>query len=231
MKVCAVAAIAAVLVASAAHATVVFDGNAGTLPTAQGWTFDGSYNAPMNVSGGQLTMGPTSVSGTTFWNHDLVEPLNFATQTAYIEATVRLTGAGFGNVSGYRRGGFSLYIQDSAGLWIIADVGDGHISLGNDNNRTSDPAMAFDLTDAFHTLRLEAGPMGARLLVDGTEMLTLALGGGAVGSAGGWWGDGTILAAASQIEVRRAELVPAPGVIALMGLCGLGRAVTARRRK
>ncbi len=228
MKVCGAAAIAAGLMASAAQATVVFDGNLGTLPSAQGWTFDGSYNAPMSVSGGQLTMGPTTVSGTTYWNHDLVEPLNFATQTAYIEATVRLSGAGFGNVSGYRRGGFSLYIQDSAGMWMIADVGDGHISLGNDNNRTSDPVMAFDMTDAFHTLRLEAGPLGARLLVDGTQMLTLELGGGAAGSAGGWWGDGTILASASQIEVRHAELVPTPSAVALMGLGGL---VATRRRR
>ena len=228
MKVCGAAAIAAGLMASAAQATVVFDGNLGTLPSAQGWTFDGSYNAPMSVSGGQLTMGPTTVSGTTYWNHDLVEPLDFATHTAYIEATVRLSGAGFGNVSGYRRGGFSLYIQDSAGMWMIADVGDGHISLGNDNNRTSDPVMAFDMTDAFHTLRLEAGPLGARLLVDGTQMLTLELGGGAAGSAGGWWGDGTILASASQIEVRHAELVPTPSAVALMGLGGL---VATRRRR
>lgn len=214
--------------ASGAQASLVFDASLGTLPTAQGWSFDGSYNAPMAVSGGQLTMGPTTVNGTTFWNHDLVEPLDFTTQTAHIEATVRLTGAGFGNISGFRRGGFSLYIQDSDGSWIIADIGDGRISLRNDNNGTSDPAMAFDMTDAFHTLRLEAGPSGARLLVDGSQMLTLALGGGAGGSAGGWWGEGTILAAASQIEVRRAEIVPAPGAMALLGLGGL---VATRRRR
>jgi hypothetical protein len=217
-----------VCLASGAQGSLVFDASLGTLPTAQGWSFDGSYNAPMSVSGGQLTMGPTTVNGTTLWNHDLVEPLDFTTQTAHIEATVRLTGAGFGNISGFRRGGFSLYIQDSVGSWIIADVGDGRISMRNDNNGTSDPVMAFDMTDAFHTLRLEAGPSGARLLVDGSQMLTLGMGGGAGGSAGGWWGEGTILAAASQIEVRRAEIVPAPGAIALMGLGGL--AATRRRR-
>lgn len=232
MKALGAAAIAAAFVgatvSSTAHATLVFDGDLGTLPTAQGWTFLGSYNAPMSVSGGQLTMGPTTVNGTTHWSHNLVEPLDFGTQTAFIEATVRLSGAGFGNISGFRRGGFSLYIQDDAGQWTIADIGDGMISLRNDNNGTSDPVMAFNMTDAFHTLRLEAGPSGARLLVDGSEMLTLSLGGGAAGGASGWWGEGTILTSASQIEVRRAEIVPTPGAMALMSLGGL---VATRRRR
>lgn len=228
MKACGVAAIAAGLIASAAHATLVFDGNLGTLPTAQGWTFLGSYNAPMSVSGGQLTMGPTTVGGTTYWAHDLVEPVLFSTETMYIEATVRLSGADFGNFSGYRRAGFTLFLIDDAGKWIVADIGDNRISIGNDDNRTSDPSMVFNMTDAFHTLRLEAGPAGGRLLVDGVPLLTLALGSGQTPGATGRWGEITQLANANQIEVRRVEMVPSPGAL---GLAGVGGLALSRRRR
>ena len=228
MKVCGLAAVAAGLIASAAHATLVFDGNLGTLPTDQGWAFMGSYTAPMSVSGGQLTMGPTTVGGTTYWSDDLVEPVLFATETVYIEATVRLSGADFGNFSGYRRAGFTLFLIDDAGRWIVADVGDNRISIGNDDNRTSDPSMVFNMTSVFHTLRLEAGPTGGRLLVDGTPMLTLGLGSGQTPGATGRWGEITQLANANQIEVRHVEMVPAPGAMALMSLGGL---VATRRRR
>jgi len=178
---------AAFALASIAKAEYLrFDASLGTLPTVQGWDFLGDFNAPASAAAGTLTYGPTSVSGTTYWGHSPVAAVDFATQTVFIEATIRLKGCGFGNISGFRRGGFSLYLQDDAGRYIIADLGDNALSLGNDNNRTSDPFLAFDLTQTFHTVRLEAGPAGARLLVDGVEKLTLSLGTGAGGTAQGW---------------------------------------------
>lgn len=88
--------------------------------------------------------------------------------------------------------------------------------------------MVFNMTDAFHTLRLEAGPAGGRLLVDGVPLLTLGLGSGQTPGATGRWGEATQLANANQIEVRRVEMVPTPGALALMGLGGL---VATRRRR
>lgn len=222
------ATFASCAMASPALASVLtYQPGLGTLPQAQGWTYGGSYNAPASVSGGQLTYGPTTVGGTTFWEHEPTTPITFATQTVFIEATIRLTGSDFGNFSGFRRAGFSLYLSDDAGRWIIADLGSSNISLGNDNNRTGDPAMAMDLATNFRTVRLEAGPSGARLLVDGTQMLTLALGTGAAASASGWWGDGTILANATQTEVREVIYIPAPGALAVFALGGLA----ARRKR
>lgn len=228
LSIVAGAAVAACGVAGLAHASLlVYNPALGTLPQAQGWSFLGSYNAPTTVAGGQLTYGPTTFGGTTYWGHNPTDLVDFSSQTVFIEADIRLTGAGFGNVSGFRRGGFSLYLEDDFGRWIIAELGDNHISLGNDNNRTSDPVAVFDLTTDFHVVRLEAGPTGARLLVDGVQQLTLNLGsGGNSGTGTGSWGDTTVLSSANQTEVRRAVYIPAPGAVALglaTGLIGLRR--------
>lgn len=221
--------LAGVLLAGSAHASyLTYNPSLGTLPQSQGWSSLGTYNAPMAVSGGQLTYGPTTVGGTTFWGHAPTDTINFATETIFIEARIRLTGADFGNFSGFRRGGFSLYLEDDAGRWIIADLGDNRLSLGNDNTRLSDPVATFNLTTEFHTVRLEAGPAGGRLLVDGVPQMTLALGTGAAGGAQGSWGEATTLANANLIEVQHATFIPAPGSLALAGICSL--AVARRRR-
>lgn len=222
------AALAFGLCASSFGNVLLYQPSLGTMPQAQGWTFNGSFNAPAIVSGGQLTYGPTTVGGTTFWGHEPVDTIDFSTDTVFIEAEIRLTGSDFGNFSGFRRAGFSLLISDDVGRWIIADLGDNRISLGNDNNRTSDPSTVFDLTTSFHLVRLEAGPTGGRLLVDGVEQLTLALGTGRTGGAEGWFGDGTTLANANQTEIRHAQYIPAPGS-ALLTLAGV--AIAAKRRR
>jgi len=224
-----VALVAGALLAGSVQASVLtYDPTLGSLPQAQGWSFAGSFAAPMNVAGGQLTYGPTTTNGTTYWEHAPVAALDFSSQAVFIEATVRLANAGFGNISGFRRGGFSLYLQDGAGRWIIADMGDNAISLGNDNNRTSDPAATFNLTNAFHTIRLEAGPSGSRLLVDGVPQLSLALGGGASGGSLGWWGEGTVLTSAGSTEIRGVTFVPAPGSLTA---ASLAFAAACRRRR
>lgn len=196
----------------------------GTLPQDQGWTNDSTFAATSSVSGGQLTYGPTSFNGVTAWSHSPTQALDFSTGTAFIEAEVRLTGTGFGNVSGFRRGGFSLYLQDAVGRYIIADLGDNNISLGNDNERLSDPVAAFDLTSSFHVVRLEAGPAGARLFVDGLLQLSDSLGAGASASSLATWGDMTILSSSSQTEIRSVLFVPSPAAgLPLAALTLLGR--------
>src|SRR5262245_56280185 len=79
----------------------------GTLPQAQGWTFAGNASPGLSVAGGILQYGPTTQAGTTYWN---AAPPNgavdFSTTTWSITVDVRLTNTTYGNVSGFRRGGF-----------------------------------------------------------------------------------------------------------------------------
>lgn len=224
---CAIA-IAGLAAGSVQASVLTYNPSLGTLPTAQGWTFVGSFNAPMSVSGGTLTYGATTVGGTTFWRETVQPPMDFTTQTFSLSARVKLSGADFGNFSGFRRGGFSLYLEDDFGRYIIADMGDNRISLGNDNNRTSDPVATVDLTSEFRTLTLEAGPGGARLLLDGVEQLTLGLGLRNDGDAGASWGEMTGLANVTQTQIQNVTFIPAPGAAAMLSLIALG---SCRRRR
>lgn len=217
------------LCASSFANMLVYQPSLGTLPQAQGWTFDGNFSAPMSVSGGVLTYGTTSTPNTTYWGHQPTDTINFATDTASISADIRLNGTDFGNISGFRRGGFSLYLEDDFGNYIIADLGDNNISLGNDNTRLNDPVASFDLHTDFHVVRLEAGPTGGRLYVDGVLQLSLALGGSAGGGAVGSWGEMSILTRSVSTEVRSVQYIPAPGS-ALLSLGGIALVGTRRRR-
>jgi hypothetical protein len=225
---CIFVALSVVSLSALAHAQPrTYNPVLGTPPEAQGWTNDSTYTAPTSVAGGQLTYGPTSVAGLTSWSYAPALAIDFSTATAFIEAELRLTGTGFGNVSGFRRGGFSLYLQDSTGRYIIADLGDSNISLGNDNNRLSDPVAAFDLSSAFHTVRLEAGPAGARLYVDGMLQLSDSLGTGASALTSTAWGDQTILLSSTQTEIRSVVFVPSPAAALPLTAFAIG----ARRRR
>jgi hypothetical protein len=207
--------------ASCAQATILtYDASLGTLPQAQGWTFQGNTTPASTISGGVFQYGPTSVNGTTYWEHNPVETVNFATHVSSIEAEIQLSGSDWGNISGFRRAGFALMLTDDAGRWVIAEIGDNRISLGNDNNRTSDPFAVVDFTQSFRSVRLEAGPAGGRLFVDGVLQLTLALGTGMSGGAQGWFGDGTILANADSTSIRSVtySAIPTPGAAVALAL-------------
>lgn len=205
--------------ATAAQATILtYDASLGTLPQAQGWAFQGNFTAASTISGGVFQYGPTSVGDTTYWDHNPVETVNFSTHVSSIEAEIRLSGSDWGNFSGFRRAGFALMVTDDSGRWIIAEIGDNRISLGNDNNRTSDPFAVVDFTQGFRTVRLEAGPMGGQLFVDGVLQLSLALGTGRTGGAQGWFGDGTVLANADSTSIRTVtySAIPAPSAAAVL---------------
>lgn len=224
------AALAFGLCASSFANTLVYQPGLGTLPQAQGWAFEGNFSAPMSVSGGVLTYGTTSTPNTTYWGHEPTDTINFATDTVSIQADIRLNGTDFGNISGFRRGGFSLYLEDDFGNYIIADLGDNNISLGNDNTRLSDPVASFDLHTDFHLVRLEASPTGGRLYVDDVLQLSLALGGGGSRGGIGQWGEMSILTRSVSTEVRSAQYIPAPGS-ALLSLAGIVAIGTRRRAR
>lgn len=232
MKTVRVLAAAAALSFAAANtlATVVtYDPSLGTLPTAQGWTFGGTTLAGANASSGTLTYGPTTTSGTTFWNYDLPDnTMDFSTTTWSMTANVRLSGATWGNVSGFRRGGFVMLLADDAGRWITADIGDNSISLRNDNNGTSDPSASVSLTGSFHTVQLVASPTGGQLFVDGTLRVSLAMGSGFGSRNYMSFGEGSILASAASTEIGGIVVVPAPAPALALGCVGL---FAARRRR
>jgi len=208
--ICSIVAALAVasLAASALACDRVYQASLSTLPPLQGWTFHGSAVANSSAASGTLTYGPTTSSGTTYWSADLSGGgMDFSLVTWSLTANVRLTNSTFGNVSGFRRGGFVLSLSDKAGRWIIADIGSGALGLRNDNNGTSDPQTNLNLGDGFHQVTLEAGPGGGRLLVDGNQIQTLPLaaGGGAVDAG---FGDESILASAQLTEIKWVTLVP-----------------------
>lgn len=223
--------VAACGMVSTANAQVLtYNASLGTTPQNQGWTVGGSLGNPTagTVSGGALRYGPTVFADTLFWSHNPSGGANFATTAWSIEFDLRLTNTTYGNVSGFRRGGFSVTFQDDFGRWIALDAGSAGLGIRNDSNGTTDPTTATNLATAFHTIRVQAGPSGAELYLDGSLIQTLSLGSGLSGAASVNWGEGSILASTTLTEIRSVALIPTPGAAALLGLGGL---IAARRRR
>ncbi|MFO0831765.1 MAG: hypothetical protein U0637_07955 [Phycisphaerales bacterium] len=223
------AACAAGFAASLSQGAIIrYDASQGTLPTDQGFSYTGSVGAPQDTSGVTLVHGPISVSDMSAWQKQFpAGTMNFATSTWSATMTVRLTGSDFGNASGMRRAGYSIFLSDDAGRWVIADLGSSMIGLRNDAVGTSDPSVSANLSGAFRTVTLEAGPSGARLFLDGALQTTLALGTGQTVRNTVFWGDGANTAGVALAEVHDLTLVPAPGVAGL----GVGAVVVAVRRR
>lgn len=219
---------ASALTATSAGADVIaYQPSQGTLPSAQGWTYLGDGSEIGAVAGGVLTYGPTATAAVHTWDYEHASTVDFSTQTWTMQARVRLTDTFLGNNSGFRRGGFVLSLEDDFGRGIIAELGDAGISLRNDNNGLSDPILAMDMATEFRTVTLEAGPLGARLLVDGVEQLTSAFG-SLNSSQSIYWGEGSILAYTGLTEVSSARIVPAPASTVLVAL---GTLTALRRRR
>jgi hypothetical protein len=180
-----------------------------SLPQSQGWTFDGTAASGASAASGVLTYGPANTGSTTYWDANVpAGAMDFSKFDWSLEAEIRLTGATHGNVSGFRRGGFVIVLSDKAGRWIAADIGSSRLSLRNDNNGTSDPQTNVDLASNFRLVRVTAGPSGARLFVDGVQLLTLSLGTGLSPNRVNF-GDGSTLASATLTEIKRVDLIPA----------------------
>ncbi len=180
-----------------------------SLPPAQGWTFDGTAASGASAASGVLTYGPANTGSTTYWDANVpAGAMDFSKFDWSLETEIRLTGATHGNVSGFRRGGFVLVLSDKAGRWIVADIGSSRLSLRNDNNGTSDPQATVDLASGFRVVRVTAGPTGARLFVDGAQLLSLPLGTGLTPNRANF-GDGSVLASATLTEIKRVDLIPA----------------------
>jgi hypothetical protein len=192
----------------AANCNWVYQAVLQSLPTAQGWTFEGTTLSNATAATGVLVYGPAGTGARTAWDANVpAGAMDFTKMDWSLEAEVRLTGSTHGNVSGYRRGGFVLVLSDKAGRWIVADIGSSRMGIRNDDLGTSDPQFNFDTSNGFHVIRLIAGPAGGRLFVDGTLRLTLPLGSGLTPNRVNF-GDGSTLASATLTEIKRVELIP-----------------------
>jgi hypothetical protein len=223
------AACAAGALASASHAALIrYDATLGTIPTDQGFAYTGSITGPTDTSGPSLMHGPSGISDISAYQKQFTTgTMNFATTTWSATMVVRLTGSDFGVSQGVRRAGYSIFLSDDAGRWVTAELGSSMIGLRNDAVGATDPAVAATMNAMLRTVRLEAGPAGARLFLDGVLQTSLPLGTGQTVRNHILWGDGSSTSAVAMAEVREVTLVPAPGTAAL----AVGAVTFAARRR
>lgn len=203
--------VAVIAAPGAASAWVTYDAALGSLPQAQGWTFNEQLSPPMpyplGVTGGALhfsTMGfanndPVNEGAGVWWSRTDVT-LDFDGEFE-VEASVRIGSAPDHAVAGsfgWPRPGYSLSVGDVQGRVFWIGFGSNEVFLSNtvygQYGSGNTVVTSFNTTDAQHVYRLERAPggVGAALLIDGVQRLVLpSL--GAVEQSGGlvYFGDGT----------------------------------------
>ena len=190
---------------------VTYDAALGSLPQAQGWTFNEQLSPampyPLEVTGNALhfsTMGfasndPVNEGAGVWWSRTDVT-LDFQEQFE-VEASVRIAQApdhAVGGGLGWPRPGYTISVHDVHGRLLWIGFGSNEVFLSNtafgSYGSSNTVHTSFVTTDAQHLYRLEPGPggVGAALLIDGVQRLVLpAL--GPAEQAGGlvYFGDGT----------------------------------------
>jgi len=207
---------------------IAWDAGSNALPDSEGWDLVLSTGLPTpSISGGQMSMGPSSYGGQTYFNYDFAMSPAAPGETISLEVEAMVSAATYGNQSGFLRGGFEMYLANDAGQWAIIEMGESQISLRNQNSGVNvSPFFNID-TGSFHTYKLELTATNANVYIDSDLVLSSALGtGNAPNSA--FFGDGTILGS-STASVKNATLaIPAPGASVAMCIAGLG---ASRRRR
>ena len=207
-----------------------------SLPSAQGWTYDGPHVGEaevFSVGAGTLTL---NTMGLGYYDWAQYELFNFlAPQLPFsIEITARVLGQYHFNPAqdsmqgALTFGAITATRQGQTDSFTVVDIGENFINTHWDN-------IAFD-NSVFHTFKLSVSPVDGTfsLFVDGTS---LSSGCACMGSGGvskvffgdpGWSVNG-------NVEIQRIEViqqpVPEPEIHAML-LAGLGLlGFIARRRK
>jgi hypothetical protein len=182
---------------ASAQPWVTYDAALGTFPQAQCFAQNLDTNPALvptvlEVADGDLhvsTLGwPAGgdIGGGIWWDRSDV-PITFASGAA-LELRMRVVSApdrSINPASGWPRPGLAMYVSDSTGRIYWVGFGSGRVFLSNsvfgayDSPNTLD--IAFNTTDAHHVYRIEAGPSGAVLLIDGVQRIG-PIGPGAPGS-------------------------------------------------
>ncbi len=232
MRITAPAAGLALLLALPAQAALLtYDASLGSLPEAQGWTFEQLGGAPPapSVSGGVLYQGTTDYSGAQYW-YSTALSYDFTQAPVTVDARLRIDYATF---HPFPRGGYNIVLFDSAGRDAALHITSSAVFLGNDQLSGASSIVAFDTTDAFHDYRLTAGPGGISLSIDGNSIVSLALGPTTSSGLSVSFGDATILGQSqSQLQFLTVTTqdVPEPATLGVFGL-GLAALTTLRRRR
>jgi hypothetical protein len=162
-----------------------YDAALGTLPDAQGWTFntddpppdDGLTTANYSVAGGILSQGPTGGGSsddanrqwfeTTAFGYDFDDDVVIVDLRLHILSSTILAPPTFAP-----RAGFGVLLADADGEQVILYVGTSQLFLfGSDT--VSSPAVSFPASAGFADYRLRVDEYGASVRVDGTELAYL----------------------------------------------------------
>jgi hypothetical protein len=208
------------LLALPAQASVLsYDAAVGSLPEAQGWTFnqDGTPPPAPSVSGGVLHQGVTDFSGHQYWSSSALG-FDFTQAPVTLNARLRID---FASYHPFPRGGYNLILVDDAGRDAALHITSSGVFLGNDELTSVSGIIGFNTTDAFHDYHLVAGPGGISLSIDGNAIVSLGLGPATSGGAAVYFGDATLLGYnQSQLQFINVTTqdMPEPGTLALFGL-------------
>lgn len=224
-SICAVGTVVGMLAGTAA-ADVTWSASSGTTPESVGWSYVGG--TPPAVSGGELSLGPTSYSGVSYYSFDLAPLALDPAQGIALEIDVRIDAATYGNQSGFLRGGFEMYYENEAGAYAIAEMGESAVALRTANAGLSSPSAAIDTTSMIRTYRLDVVGTSAALSVDGSPLLSTTFG-GATSLGTMYFGDVTVLGSSTAgVTGVRIIAVPSP---ATAGLLVAASAIGIRRRR
>lgn len=224
----AVSGLAVFVFSPGVFGAVSYHASLNTLPENQGWTYINTGGTiPVSVSGGILSHGPTATSTNSYWTQTLESSVNFTTGTWSIEGDVNILAASWSPGAGaVYRGGYSQLLSDAAGRWAIMEVSSDRIRLRNENIGSTSPTYLFNTVSGFHQYKLEVGPTGARVYLDGAQILSSALGTGSTPRSA-FFADATGYGSYNG-QIRSMVVIPAPGAGAMLGLTGL---CVGRRRR
>jgi hypothetical protein len=199
--------IAVLLAASANYAladVVAWYASSNDTPAAVGWTLNNSSGAPIVPSPDSMLIGPSTFSGLANFSFDLT-PLGPAGVPVSLEVTARIQEATYGNMSGFLRGGYEMYLTDGLGRYVVAEIGPAAVALRTDNAGLASPTFAINTTDTFHTYLLTIDAGQATLSIDGQPVLSDSLSSAGALPDTASFGDGTILGSSTS-RTRRAIL-------------------------
>lgn len=215
---------------TAALATIVnYNPSLNTLPDTQGFSFsDSGGSGTPTVSGGILNQGPTSFAGTQFWFRNDVA-FNFDTGFA-IEVNIKIISSSYdpnAAGAGSQRSGWYMEGTDALGRRFIIGIDSNGVVVNTDATLMTSNGMqfrGFDMTNAFHDIRLVVSGGVGTLFVDSVARGSTAVGPVVDSSIadrvffGDGSGGGNSQTQLSLFRYSDSSVIPEPGTASYVGL-------------
>ncbi len=195
---------------SASSASVTYDAALGSLPEAQGWTFQNPQGVVLpSVSAGELHQGPTGVLEMQWWQRNDV-PLSFTAGFAMVvDMRVETSGFLLQPEDGSQRVGFFLDVIDGEGRRAALGISQVGVSLNTDRDLLASngiPLTGVATTDRLHRYVVRAQGGTFTLSMDGAVVGSTPVGSPVFAAPATWnlviFGDETN-AVGSETFVRR----------------------------